>query len=257
MKRTSFWTVTIYFVVLVAIVVAIFAYDSSSHLLLKVGNFELQARLWATVVCLGVLTPIVVKTFKLLYLLLSGAWFKRRIAISQQKNMTEGLQAYIEGDWYTAVKKFKAINNKALANPSYIALLFGAKAAERIEKRELCDAWLEKAILNSQFDNRLAARLTQIKILVGRQDFRKGLDIINSLELQHKERPEIIRQQVICLLKLEQWQELSQLFEYSNEVINRLFGISKTAKISEKLQNGLAAKDNLQAKTEPTASSSL
>ena len=242
MKISKAWTLMIYTLIVTLAIIFILANDSDSHLLIKFGRLEIQARLWSLILFLSIFIPIVSKLWRLMTNLISGKWLSNHLSESSQRKLKQGLLFYLDGDWYSALSRFKTLNNRNFNTPNIIALIVGAKAAEKLENRELCDQWLEKAIHHTSAERQISARLARIKIYIGRQLYQEALKFIDDLEIQFHDRPEVLRLKVICLLKLNKWKGLQQLLDYKSAEIDRIFGAAKKAKISSKLQRGLAEK---------------
>ena len=153
--------------------------------------------------------------------------------------MKSGILAYLEGDYYTAVNDFKPLNKKPGTHKNILALIFGAKAAEKINNRDLTDEWLNKAISSNNVKNKFSAKLSRIKITIDRQQHKEALRYIDDLEIHYRQRPEIIKQTTIALLKSEQWDKLQQLMHTQESEVSQIFGAGKVENINRKLQKGL------------------
>ena len=240
MINLRLWWLLIYSLSVAVVIVFILAIDDQSHLLIKFGGIEFQARLWALVLFILVILPLVIKIIKLTLTLLSGSWFLDRLEENNNKKLKSGILAYLEGDYYTAVNSFKPLNKKPGANKNILALIFGAKAAEKINNRDLTDEWLNKAILSNNVSAKFSAKLSRIKITLDRRQYKEALRYIDELELHYRQRPEVIKQTVIALLKSAEWQKLQQLMHTQESEVSQIFGAGKVENINRKLQQGLA-----------------
>ena len=82
MYSLRLWWLLIYSLSVTVVIVFILAIDDQSHLLIKFGAIEFQARLWALALFILVILPLVIKIIKFTLSFLSGSWFL-------EKNRTE------------------------------------------------------------------------------------------------------------------------------------------------------------------------
>ena len=169
-------------------------HDNPGYILISVGRKTYEMSFFVGLILhifliLSILS--LYKLFKILSLSKSkfSIWLTKKRKKEQKNNTTEGLIAYIEGNWLKAKKILsKSADN---SNDPIVNFLFAARASSKIGDHKSVGDLLKKAELASN-DPGLAIILTQAKLQFSNQQYEQCLATLLRVKKNSQHDPQIL-----------------------------------------------------------------
>ncbi len=187
---------------------------SHGYVGINFAGWTIEAPIWLAIIALIVTSVLIVSAFKAVHILMNlKAFFhqlrtERRLKQAKIKT-TEGMLAFLEGDWQTAEENL--IEGAACIDLPFINYIFAAKAAGELDQLEKAEQYLQTAEKLTKNKESLVYTLKRGQLLGQQHKWTEALALLEPLLDKHGTHPQLLRTVYKIQVHQKNWMKIIEL----------------------------------------------
>jgi HemY protein len=208
----------------------------SGYVLFSWANYTLETSFWFFNIMLAAFFISAYLVLRFVLLLIGSdwrinEWRKQRRSVRGQRQTTRGFLSLAQGQWQTAERQLTQA--AALGDNPLINYLGAARAAYEKGDMDKSDYWLKEATSSTK-GAELAVAITQIQLLISRDQTEQALAVVLRLRKQHPKHKHLLKMHIKVLRELEDWVGLKELLPTVRK-LSKLIPQNKLKELEEKV----------------------